>query len=60
MKLKPIKNIQDYKKAIKWIDTMSSKDLTEDDSNSIQVLSILIEDYERKTSKEEAEEIESQ
>lgn len=60
MKLKPIKNIQDYKKAIKWIDTMSSKDLTEDDSNSIQVLSILIEDYERKTSKEEAQEVESQ
>lgn len=56
MKLKPIKNIQEYKKAIKWIDVMSTKELTEDESTSIQVLSILIEDFERKSSVEEVTE----
>ena len=60
MELKPIKNIQDYKKAIKWIDTMSSKEITDEESNKIQILSILIEDYERKTSGEEKPETESQ
>lgn len=54
MKLKPIKNIKDYKSAIKWIDSISTKELTEEESNAVQVLSILIEDFERKNSKEES------
>jgi HTH-type transcriptional regulator/antitoxin HigA len=60
MKLKPIKNIKDYKSALKHLDQMSSKELTEEESNEIQILSILIEDFERKSTPEEKTEQESQ
>jgi len=48
MKLKPLKNYHDYKTAKDYIDSLSNVELTEEESNNISILSVLIEEYDRK------------
>jgi hypothetical protein len=47
MKLKPITNYYDYQQAQKYIE--SNKDLSKETLNKISILSILVEDFERKS-----------
>ena len=57
MKLKPIKTLYDYKEAQKYIESIFHSELTEEESNNVAILEILMEEFERKgkTSKEELE-----
>jgi len=48
MKIKPIKTIYDYKKAQEYLESIFHKELSEEESNNVAVLEILIEDFERK------------
>jgi len=48
MTLKPIKSYYDYKQAKKYLDSVSHNELTKEESNDIEILSILIEDFERR------------
>jgi hypothetical protein len=48
MTLKPIKNFYDYKKAQKYLESINRNELTKEELNDIEILSILIEDFERK------------
>lgn len=48
MTLKPIKSYYDYKQAQKYLDSVSHNELTKEESNDIEILSILIEDFERR------------
>jgi len=57
MKLKPIKTLYDYKEAQKYIESIFHAELTDEESNNVAILEILMEEFERKgkTSKEELE-----
>lgn len=57
MKLKPIKTLYDYKEAQKYLESIFHAELTEEESNDVAILEILMEEFERKgkTSKEELE-----
>jgi len=48
MKIKPIKTLYDYNQAQKYLESIFHKELTEDESNDVAVLEILMEEYERK------------
>ena len=49
MTLKPIKNYYDYKQAQKYMESVINKEnLTSDETDNIEILSVLIEDFERK------------
>lgn len=48
MKIKPIKTIYDYEQAQKYLESVFHKELTEQESNDVEVLEILIEEFERK------------
>jgi hypothetical protein len=48
MKIKPIKTLYDYNQALKYLESIFHKELTEDESNDVAVLEILMEEYERK------------
>ena len=48
MKLKPIKTLYDYKKAQDYLESIFHKELTEDESNDVAILEVLMEEYERK------------
>lgn len=48
MKIKPIKTLYDYEKAQKYLESVFHKELTEEESNEIEVLEILVEEFERK------------
>ncbi len=48
MKIKPIKTLYDYEQAQKYLESIFHKDLTDDESNDIAVLEVLIEDFERR------------
>jgi len=53
MKLKPITNYYDYQQAQKYIE--SNKDLSKETLNKISILSVLVEDFERKSKPVEEE-----
>jgi hypothetical protein len=57
MKIKPIKTLYDYKQAQNYLESIFHKELTDDESNDVAVLEILMEEYERKgkVSKEDLE-----
>jgi hypothetical protein len=57
MKIKPIKTLYDYKEAQNYLESIFHKELTEDESNDVAILEILMEEFERKgkTYKEELE-----
>lgn len=48
MKIKPIKNVYDYEEAQKYLESIFHAELTEEESNNVAVLEVLIEDFERK------------
>ena len=48
MKIKPIKTLYDYKQAQNYLESIFHKELTEDESNDVAILEILMEEYERK------------
>ena len=48
MKLKPIKTLYDYKEAQKYLESIFHAELTEDESNNVAILEILMEEFERK------------
>lgn len=48
MKLKPIKTLYDYKEAQKYLKSIFHSDLTEEESNDIEILSVLMENFERR------------
>lgn len=49
MTLKPIKNYYDYKQSKKYMESVINKEnLTSDEIDNIEILSVLIEDFERK------------
>ena len=48
MTLKPIKSYYDYKQAQKYLESVFHNELTKEESNDIEILSVLIEDFERK------------
>ena len=48
MKIKPIKTIYDYEQAQKYLESVFHKELTEEESNDVEVIEVLIEDFERK------------
>lgn len=47
MKLKPLKNYHDYSKAVEYLDSLSNKELSEEESANFEILSVLVEHYER-------------
>ncbi len=48
MKIKPIRNLYDYNEAQKYLESIFNSELTEEESNNVEVLEILIEEFERK------------
>lgn len=48
MKLKPISTLYDYNQAQKYLESKFHEELTEEESNEIEILEILIENFERK------------
>lgn len=48
MKIKPIKNLYDYEQAQNYLESVFHKELSEDESNDVAILEILIEEFERK------------
>jgi hypothetical protein len=48
MKIKPIKTLYDYETAQKYLESVFHKELTEEESNDVEVLEILVEEFERK------------
>ena len=48
MKLKPIKTLYDYNQAQKYLESIFHAELTEEESNNVAILEILMEEYERK------------
>lgn len=48
MKLKRINNLYEYEEAKKYINSLFHSELTEEQSNEIEILSVLMEDFERK------------
>jgi len=48
MKIKPIRNIYDYNEAQKYLESIFHSELTEEESNDVAILEILIEEFERK------------
>jgi hypothetical protein len=48
MKIKPIKSIYDYKQAQEYIESVFHKELSEEESNNVAILEILMEEFERK------------
>mgnify|MGYP001229519025 CR=1 FL=1 len=48
MKLKPIKTLYDYNQAQKYLESIFHAELTEDESNNVAILEILMEEFERK------------
>jgi hypothetical protein len=48
MKLKPIKTIYDYNQAKKYLESIFHAELTEEESNNVAILEILMEEFERK------------
>lgn len=48
MKIKPIKTIYDYEQAQKYLESLFHKELSEEESNNVAILEILIEEFERK------------
>ena len=48
MKIKPIKNLYDYKEAQKYLESLFQKELSTEESNDVAILEILIEEFERK------------
>ena len=48
MKIKPIKNLYDYQQAQKYLESVFHKELSDEESNNVAILEILIEDFERK------------
>lgn len=48
MKIKPIKTIYDYEQAQKYLESVFHKELTEEESNDVEVIEVLIEEFERK------------
>lgn len=48
MKIKPIRTIYDYNQAKKYLESIFHSELTEEESNNVAVLEILMEEFERK------------
>lgn len=48
MKIKPIKTLWDYEQSKKHLNSFLNKKLTPEESNDLEVLEILIEDFEKK------------
>ena len=48
MKLKPIKTLYDYNQAQKYLESIFHAELTEEESNNVAILEILMEEFERK------------
>lgn len=48
MKIKPIRTLYDYNEAQKYLESIFHSELTEEESNNVEVLEILIEEFERK------------
>jgi hypothetical protein len=48
MKIKPIRNLYDYNEAQKYLESIFHSELTEEESNDVAILEILIEEFERK------------
>ena len=42
MKLKPLKNYHDYSKAVEYLDSLSNKELSEEESANFEILSVLV------------------
>jgi hypothetical protein len=55
MKIKPIRTLYDYNQAQSYLESIFHSELTEEESNNVAVLEILMEEFERKgkPSKEE-------
>mgnify|MGYP000220780672 CR=1 FL=1 len=49
MKIKPIRNLYDYNEAQKYLESIFHSELTEEESNDVAILEILIEEFERIT-----------
>jgi hypothetical protein len=48
MKIKPIRTIYDYNQAQKYLESIFHSELSEEESNNVAVLEILMEEFERK------------
>ena len=48
MKIKPIKTLYDYHQAQKYIESVFHKELTEEESNTVAVLEVLMEEFDRR------------
>lgn len=48
MKIIPIKTLYEYEQAQKYLESFFHKELTDEESNIVEVLEILIEEFERK------------
>lgn len=55
MELKPITNQYDYQKAQKYLESIHGIELSKEESNKVSILTVLIEDFERKSKPVEEE-----
>jgi hypothetical protein len=48
MKIKPIRTLYDYNQAQKYLESIFHSELNEEESNNVEILEILMEEFERK------------
>jgi hypothetical protein len=48
MKIKPIRTLYDYNQAQSYLESIFHSELTEEESNNVAILEILMEEFERK------------
>ena len=55
MELKPITNQYDYQQAQKYLESIHRVELSKEESNKVSILTVLIEEFERKSKPVEEE-----